>query len=58
MDLSYKRAQATKKMLVSMGVDANRLRIVAKGYTKPLDKSTTQEAYRKNRRIEAQLLKN
>ena len=58
MDLSYKRAQSTKKMLVSMGVDAKRLKTVGQGYTKPLDKSATQEAYRKNRRIEAQLLKN
>ena len=58
MDLSYKRAESAKKMLVSMGVDAKRLRTVAKGYTKPLDNSATQEAYRKNRRIEAQLLKN
>lgn len=58
MDLSYKRAQSTKKMLVSMGVDAKRLSAVAKGYTQPLDNSATQAAYRKNRRIEARLLNN
>lgn len=58
MDLSFKRAQATKKMLVSMGVDAQRLSTTGKGYTKPLDNSSTQAAYRKNRRIEAQLLNN
>lgn len=58
MDLSSKRAQATKRMLVSMGVDAQRISTIGKGYTKPLDKSSTQAAYRKNRRIEAQLLNN
>lgn len=58
MDLSYKRAQATKKILVAMGVDAQRLNIKGKGYTKPLDNSSTEPAYRKNRRIEAQLLNN
>ena len=56
--LSKRRANATKKMLVSLGVNPRQLRTSGKGYTQPLDRRSNKEAYRKNRRIEARLIDN
>ncbi len=56
MDLSKRRAQATKQMIVGMGIEAKRIAIVAKGEREPIDTEHNEEAYRKNRRIEAQLI--
>ncbi len=53
--LSKKRAEAVKRALVSYGVSPSKISTVGKGYTEPVDSRNTQEAYKKNRRIEAVL---
>jgi chemotaxis protein MotB len=54
-ELSTARASSVVKYLISRGVPADRL--VAAGYAEfqPVDPGTTEEAYRKNRRIELKL---
>lgn len=54
-DLSAKRAIRVVQLLIDAGVPANRLAATAFGDKQPLDESDTQEAYRKNRRIEIRL---
>jgi len=58
MALSNRRAEATKRMLVGMGVNSEQLKTIGKAYSEPLDNQSNKEAYRKNRRIEAQLTYN
>jgi len=54
--LSKRRAMATKRLLTSLGVYASQLRTTGKGETQPIDRRSNKIAYRKNRRIEAQLI--
>lgn len=54
--LSKRRANATKRLLVSLGVYESQLRTKGKGEMHPLDRRSNKIAYRKNRRIEAQLI--
>ena len=54
-DLSAKRAIRVVQMLIDAGVPANRLAATAFGDKQPLDEADTQEAFRKNRRIEIRL---
>ena len=48
--LGERRAQATRDYLVSLGVEAGRLSTVSYGKERPLDPSSTESAYAKNRR--------
>ena len=48
--LGEKRANATKKYLVDLGVSANRVTTISFGKERPIDPATTEEAYGKNRR--------
>jgi peptidoglycan-associated lipoprotein len=48
--LGEKRANATRKYLQDMGVDASRLTVISFGKEKPLDPGTSEESYAKNRR--------
>ncbi len=48
--LGEQRARATRDYLVSLGVAADRLRIVSFGKERPIDPAPTEEAYAKNRR--------
>ncbi len=48
--LGEQRARATRDYLVSLGVAADRMRVVSFGKERPLDPAPTEEAYAKNRR--------
>jgi chemotaxis protein MotB len=54
-DLSAARAIAVVKYLVAKGVNPQRLVAAGFGEFQPIDTGTTEEAYRKNRRIEFKL---
>ena len=48
--LGEKRANATMKYLVDLGVAASRMTVISLGKEKPMDLGTSEEAYAKNRR--------
>ena len=48
--LGERRAKAVKSYLVSLGVSADKLRVVSYGEEKPMVSGETEEAYGKNRR--------
>jgi len=50
--LGEKRARATKAFLVSLGVDGRRLSVISYGEERPLDPSSDENAWSKNRRAE------
>ena len=52
MDLSRRRAQSVRSELIKYGVKADRLTSEGYGFTKLRTTETTEEAYRKNRRVE------
>jgi chemotaxis protein MotB len=54
-DLSAARAIAVVKYLVAKGVQPNRLVAAGFGEFQPIDTGMTEEAYRRNRRIEFKL---
>ncbi len=54
-ELSTARAVAVVKYLASRGIPADRLAAAGFGEFRPLDPGDTEEAYRKNRRIEIKL---
>jgi chemotaxis protein MotB len=54
-ELSAARAIAVVKYLISKGVDPERLVAAGYGQFDPIDPGTTEDAYRKNRRIEIKL---
>jgi OOP family OmpA-OmpF porin len=51
-ELSQQRAEAVKKQLVSMGIDASRLSTKGFGDSKPISSNDTQEGKANNRRVE------
>jgi OmpA-OmpF porin, OOP family len=53
--LSVKRAEATKKYLVSKGINADRLVTAGFGSTQPVADNNTAEGRQKNRRIEIKI---
>ncbi len=57
MLLSKNRVQAVKDMLVSNGVDANRIDLYYYGESNPIADNTTEEGQAKNRRVEMHFLK-
>jgi len=57
LELSKRRAEAIKKLLVADGIDAKRITTLGKGDTQPLVSNATKEGRAKNRRIEANLIK-
>lgn len=52
MELSQQRAEAVKKQLVSMGIDAGRLTTKGYGDTQPIQDNATGEGHANNRRVE------
>jgi OOP family OmpA-OmpF porin len=52
LELSNKRAAATKAYLVSKGVNADRLEVAGKGDTQPVADNATPEGRQKNRRVD------
>ena len=57
MTLSKNRVQAVKDMLVSNGVDANRIDLYYYGESNPISDNDTEEGQAKNRRVEMHFLK-
>lgn len=56
LELSMKRAAATKVYLVSKGVSANRLEVAGKGGTTPVADNATPEGRQKNRRVDFSII--
>jgi|GEM_PF-1377905 len=56
IDLSLKRANTIKNILVKNGIDASRLITEGKGFSQPIASNKTIEGQKKNRRIEAVLI--
>lgn len=56
MDLSRQRVNAVKDYLVSRGVESARMKAVAYGATKPLVKNNSDDARRRNRRVEFRIV--
>ncbi|WP_200762430.1 OmpA family protein [Nitrosophilus alvini] len=54
--LGLKRAKSVRDALVSLGVDANRMTLVSYGESNPVCTEHTRECWRKNRRVEFELL--
>ncbi len=50
--LGMKRAEATKKYLEDLGIEESRLSIISYGEDKPLDPTSSEEAWAKNRRAQ------
>ena len=48
--LGERRSEAAKNYLVSLGVDANKLKTISYGKSKPVDTGHTEDAWAKNRR--------
>ncbi|KUO59095.1 hypothetical protein APF79_10760 [bacterium BRH_c32] len=58
MELSQKRADATKAYIVSKGIASNRITTKGYGKTKPLTSNATDAGREQNRRVEFTILKN
>jgi len=56
IDLSLKRANTIKNILVKNGIDVSRLITEGKGFSQPIASNKTIEGQKKNRRIEAVLI--
>jgi peptidoglycan-associated lipoprotein len=52
LQLSQKRAASVKKYLQDLGVEARRLKTVGYGENRPLDPSSSEDAWSANRRVE------
>jgi len=57
IELSLKRANSVKEILVKDGVDASRVITEGKGFAEPIASNATKEGQNKNRRVEATLIK-
>jgi outer membrane protein OmpA-like peptidoglycan-associated protein len=58
MKLSQKRAASVKSHLESLGVNGNRLQLVASGEEKPIASNDTEQGKRQNRRVEVAIYAN
>lgn len=56
LELSRQRVDAVKEYLVSRGVEAPRMKTIAHGATKPLVKNNSEDARRRNRRVEFRIV--
>lgn len=52
LELSFKRAQAVKDLIIEKGISKDRLSISGKGESEPLNKNTTELEKTTNRRVE------
>ena len=56
--LSQKRAKAVENIIIKKGISSDRVSSVGKGEVNPIATNFTKEGRAKNRRIEAELIKN
>ncbi len=56
MNLSTRRANAIAKILVSRGIEQERISVIGYGDTRPIDTNRTEEGRAKNRRVEVKLM--
>jgi peptidoglycan-associated lipoprotein len=54
--LGEKRAKSTMDYLVSLGISADRIKILSKGKSEPLDLEHNEEAWQKNRRSQFKII--
>jgi peptidoglycan-associated lipoprotein len=57
MDLSLRRAETVRRLLIEGGVPASRIKAVGYGETKPVDSRHNEKAWARNRRVELEFLK-
>jgi outer membrane protein OmpA-like peptidoglycan-associated protein len=57
LTLSQERANAVRNYLIEKGIEANRVMAKGYGYARPIDKNTTEEGRRKNRRVEVKIIR-
>jgi outer membrane protein OmpA-like peptidoglycan-associated protein len=58
LKLSQRRAETVRNVLISMGVEGNRLTAIGKGDKEPKADNNTEEGRLMNRRVEVQLVQN
>lgn len=56
LKLSQRRAETVRNVIISMGVEANRLTAIGKGDKEPKADNSTEEGRLMNRRVEVQLV--
>ncbi|NDG83488.1 MAG: hypothetical protein EBX52_00435 [Proteobacteria bacterium] len=56
-DISLRRAETVRRLLIEGGVFASRITAVGVGETKPIDTGDTEKAYARNRRVEFEFTK-
>jgi outer membrane protein OmpA-like peptidoglycan-associated protein len=56
LDLSKQRVNAVREYLIAKGIEASRMKTVAYGATKPLVRNDSEDARRRNRRVEFRIL--
>jgi len=57
INLSEERAAAVRNYLVSHGVEKDRIQIIGRGATRPIQENTTESGREKNRRVEIKIIK-
>jgi len=55
VELSRRRSESTRQYLISQGIDAERMSIMAYGETRPVDTNETKEGRTHNRRVEFEI---
>ena len=57
MDLSLRRAETVRRLLIEGGVVSTKIKAIGFGETKPIDSAQNEKAYARNRRVELEFLR-